>query len=158
MIFTVQNYIISIVSAAIICGIISGLIGKKGTYPAIVRLLCGLFVVITAVTPLKNLSFNELPDYFSSVQVDAETITSQAVSNMQEDFFRRIKEQTQAYILDKASDLGLSIEVDVQYSTKGEIVPERVFITGNASPYKKNELKRIIATQLDIPEEAQIWN
>lgn len=155
---SVQKYIISIVSAAIICGIISGLIGKKGTYPAIVRLLCGLFVVITAVAPLKSLSFNEIPDFFADIQAEAEAITDDAVVQTQEEFFRRIKEDTEAYILDKASDLGLTIAVDVQYSTQGKIEPERVIISGNASPYRKNELKRIIATQLDIPEEAQIWN
>lgn len=156
--FAVQEYIISIVSASIICGIISGLIGKKGTYPAIVRLLCGLFVVITAITPLKDFSFSTLPDYFSDIQADADVITNQAVTQTQEEFFRRIKEDTEAYILDKASDLELEIKVDVQYSTRDKIVPEGVIIYGAASPYKKKELKRFIATQLDIPEESQIWN
>lgn len=158
IVFSMQKYIISIVSAAIICGIISGLIGKKGTYPAIVRLLCGLFIVITAISPLKSISLNALPDYFSDIQSDAKAVTNQAISETKEDFFRRIKEQTETYILDKASELGLSIDATVQYSTKGEIKPEQVIITGDASPYKKMELKRFIATQLNIPEEAQIWN
>ena len=97
-------------------------------------------------------------DYFSDIQSDAKAVTNQAISETKEDFFRRIKEQTETYILDKASELGLSIDATVQYSTKGEIKPKQVIITGDASPYKKMELKRFIATQLNIPEEAQIWN
>lgn len=154
---TIQKYVVSVVCAAIICGIISGLIGKKGTYPAIVKLLCGLFVVITAVTPLKNISFFEPSDYFACIQNEAGNITSQAVAETSEEFFKRIKEQTQSYILDKATQLGISIEVEVEFSTEGKILPERVIISGDASPYKKNSLKRIITAQLNISEDALIW-
>lgn len=44
---SIRQYLLSITAAAVICSLITGIMGKKGTYAAIVRMLCGLFMAIT---------------------------------------------------------------------------------------------------------------
>jgi cell division protease FtsH len=69
-----------------------------------------------------------------------------------------IKTKTQAYVLDKADSLGLDLEVEITVDNSELPVPVSVVLTGAAAPYAKARLSNIIANDLAVPKEAQIWN
>ncbi len=77
-------------------------------------------------------------------------MTQQALSDI-------IKSRCEAYILDKAAGMDLSLTVEVGVSADEMPVPKTVRISGNISPYKKSKLKSILVNDLGIEEEDQTW-
>lgn len=66
-----------------------------------------------------------------------------------------IKAQTEAYILDKAAELGASVQAEV--SVNADLRPDGAVLTGNVSPYVKSRLSALLETQLGIAKEALVW-
>ena len=66
-----------------------------------------------------------------------------------------IKAQTEAYILDKAAELGASVQAEV--SVNADLWPDGAVLTGNVSPYVKSRLSALLETQLGIAKEALVW-
>ena len=69
---------------------------------------------------------------------------------------KSITDRVQAYILDKAVEMGANIQVQVILSDDAYPVPEQVCIQGDISPYARNQLKHILE-ELGVAEENQIW-
>ena len=67
-----------------------------------------------------------------------------------------IIENVQSYILDRAKELDVNIDVTVELDPD-TTMPNIVYLSGNVSPLKKSRLQQIITDALGIPEEQQIW-
>jgi hypothetical protein len=68
-----------------------------------------------------------------------------------------IKENLEAYILDKASALQLDVDVDIVLTEDLPPAPDSVTIIGNASPYNKQVFQAFLVEEIGIPKEQQIW-
>ena len=151
-----RQYIISVVTAAIICGIITGL-APKGTVREMVKMLCGLFLALTVIRPIARIDDFDLSDFGLSYGLDAK-----AAAVMGEDFSREamadiIKAETEAYILDKAAELNVTMEADVTLSQEDIPVPVAVHLSGDISPYAKQQMERFLTEDLGIAKENQLW-
>lgn len=154
----IGQYLLSVAVAALICGILSALVGKKTTGGALVKLLCGLFLVATVISPWAQVQLDDLTSYLDSLTLDANTITSAGVEIAAEEEAAIIKSKLEAYILDKADSLGLDLAVDVTLEEIQPYLPHTVTLTGTVSPYAKQVLSQYIADDLGIPEAYQLWN
>lgn len=154
----IREYILCVTGAAVICGAVKALVGRKGTAASLIHLICGLFLVVTAVSPLVKLEIGDLQDYLSGFELETDQIVAQGEMDAQLAMKDIIKEQTQAYILDKAGSLEVEIEVTVTLSDSDPPIPCAVFIAGDVSPYAKARLSRIMEEDLGIPGEAQQWS
>ena len=67
-----------------------------------------------------------------------------------------IEERTEAYILDKANEIGAEIEVAVYLTEDVYPIPYRVRISGNVSPLQKLTIRKCLE-ELGIAEEDQEW-
>ena len=148
---------LSVVAAALICGIVRRLTGEKGTQGAIAKLLTGIFLALAVVSPLAKVELGRLTDialeYHTEGQSSAaigEEMTRQAIS-------ASIKAQTEAYILDKAAALEVTLSVEVEMSDERIPVPCGVRLTGAVSPNAKSKLSGIITEELGIEKERQQW-
>mgnify|MGYP007057930243 CR=1 FL=1 len=149
----IRNYILTIVSAAMLCALLKSIsTGKKGI-EKILGLVAGIFLLATGLQPLGILELSQLENPIENYRSQAERTVAQAEKEVQMQLGEQIQEQTQAYILDKANTLGMSLEVQVD-----KLVPCQVTLTGPTSPYAKQQLKAILETELGIPEERQVWN
>lgn len=153
----IESYIISVICASVIAGILLCIVKTNSAYSVLIRFLAGLFVALTAIGPLKNFSLSDLTGYFDHIEsisvssVDAgKTVYTEALRS-------GIIERTQSYILEKASSMGVQLSVTVIVNRDDPPIPIGVELTGNISPYNKNRISQIIATDLGIPEDAQIW-
>lgn len=149
-----RQYIISVVAAAMICGIITGLF-QKGTAREIIKLVCGLFLAYTVLAPVTRLDFNQLTTLPFSGATDAAEAAAVGESLSKEALAERIKEETQAYILDKASKLGAVLDVEV--ALDDDNIPVSVTLRGEVSPYERRKLQSTIALDLGIAKENQQW-
>lgn len=153
----VKQYLLSIIAAAIISALVITIIGKKGAHAAIVRLLTGLFLAMTVVSPWTKLQMNDLSSYFEGISLEANSVSSEAMAMISEERTSIIKNEIEAYILDKAASLELDIKVDVELSDQDPPTPYAVTISGTASPYAKQRLQSIISEKLGVPKEQQSW-
>ena len=119
------------------------------------RLICGLFLSFVAINPLLDLDFSGLERYLESFSLEAGAI-SDAGKNMAMDAQGDIiKASVQSYIMDKAETLGASITAEVMLDQDN--IPVSVELEGEISPYAKARITGIIADDLGITKEHQIW-
>ena len=154
----IKSYILGIVIAAIICGIVQGLVDIKTTAGKVVTLLSGLFMAFTVLTPIADISFRDVTAYFDSLSVQADSYAQEGSAAAFDSMRGIIKSRTSAYILDKADSMGLEITVEVGFDGGDDTVPSSVVIGGDVTPYKREVLAIYIENNLGITKEHQQWN
>lgn len=151
------QYLIKVVSASVICGIINQIIRGKNSVAALIKMLSGIFVAVTVLSPVVNLKID--PDILSfdnhylegvSYCTDGERIAS-------EKRFEYIKSSAQTYIVNKASSYGVELLVEIVVSEDGTNPFQSVVLTGDVSPYAKKQLSQLMTDDLGIPKEDQLW-
>ena len=68
------QYLLTVVCAATIASIAISITADNGSAGKLVKMIAGLFVVITMIYPLKKLSFASITDIWSDLSVDASAI------------------------------------------------------------------------------------
>ena len=154
----IQQYLLTVIAAAVICGIVNTLIGKKSAAASIVRLISGLCMAICVISPFLKVRLDHYSDYLGSFSQEADILVTDGKDAAMIELRKIIKSRTEAYILDKAASLKLDVQVEVTLTDEDPPLPCAVTINGSASPYAKNTLIRCIANDLGIPEEGQIWS
>lgn len=153
----IRTYILSITAAAIISGILSSILGKKGTIGTVGTMLCGIFLSIAVVRPLAKIQVGDWSDWLNQLSLDAGYAVSDGEKIASDAMAAIIKSEAEAYILDKAASMELSLEVSVTVNNEQLPTPESVLIRGPVSPHEKNTLAQIIAQDLGIAKENQQW-
>ena len=154
----IGQYLLSVVAAAVIVAISNTLIDKKGAIGSILKLITGVVLSMVIVSPWTDLRFNDFEHLYSYTETDALSLVAQGQETAQSEISAYIKTQMQAYILDKASNLGLDITVDVILTEEAPPSVETVRITGIGSPYAKQRLMQIVCTEFGVAEECLIWS
>ena len=156
MMEALREYVLGIVTAALICGILSGLV-HEGAAAGLMKFLCGMFLTVAVLSPAAELDMDVLfiqslydNDLLLESVAAGEEMARQARSEI-------IKQQTQAYILDKAEALGAQITAEVQLSEDGQAVPVGVILTGDVSPWIRSRLEELLSSDLGIQKEDQQW-
>lgn len=150
-----SGYILSLISAAMITAIICSFFDEKNGTAGVIRLICGLFLSFVAINPLLNLDFSGLERYLESFSLEAGIISDTGKIMAQEARGDIIKASAQSYIMDKAETLGANITAEVMLDQDN--IPLSVELEGNLSPYAKARITGIIADDLGITKEHQIW-
>lgn len=151
-----RQYVIAVTAAALICGIVSGLV-QNGAAKEVIRLLCGLFLAFTAIRPMAGLDLNALLEYSFSFSGDAESTAAMGENMARQTMADIIKAESEAYILDKAAELNASVTVEITVSEDGTPIPMAAVLGGEVSPYAKQQLGRILQADLGIAKENQLW-
>lgn len=152
-----KQYILTVVAAAVVCGLVLGLTGKRGTMGAVTKLLCGLFLSVTVISPFLGSELLDFSSYEDFWRTEADYHASYGVQTAAQSTREIIKDDCEAYILDKAISLGADIQVQITLSPDDPPVPQEITVTGSASPYARQALKRIIKEDMGISEENQQW-
>ena len=151
-----RQYVVSVVAAAIICGIVTGFL-SKGNAGQIIKLICGLFLAFTVIRPIAKIDITDLSNFSLSFSKEAAEAVALGENLSRESIAEIIKEETEAYILDKAAALNAAPEVEVTVSDEEPIIPIAARISGERSPYAKQQLQRVLEEELGISKENQLW-
>lgn len=152
----IRAYLLSVAAAAVICGVLRELTGRKGTTGAVMDLLTGLFLAVTVLRPLSGAELSDWTGFLEAISTDSSAIVEEGTLLSRQALSASIKERTEAYILDKAAELSLDISAEVMLDDS--MTPVSVIITGDASPYARQRLETVISEELGIQKEAQIWS
>lgn len=153
----IRDYLLRIISAALLCGIATGLVGKKSSLGAVIKLLTGVFMIFTVVSPAVSVRIQDFSNYLENLSSDSSKIVAEGETMAGNTLAGIIKDKTEAYILDKAQLYGAELSVEVSVDCSGYPVPCAVIISGNISPYGRSQLEMLIANNLGIEVEEQTW-
>lgn len=152
----IKEYIYAIVCASVICGIFIGFSPNKGVTSIYITQLVGIVMVTVLICPLRSIDIQKIPELLTDYKQDAQMaadIGQRSANSKQREI---ISQQICAYILDKATSLGLDITVEISLDEEMGC-PWEVRLEGSVSPYAKQRLGNIIAQELAVPEERLIW-
>ena len=152
----VADYIMRLCCAALIAGAVMA-IGGNGTGGKIRKIICGLFVMFVAISPLRQVRLDNFIQYPQQLQEQAEAAARDGESQAQDAVRDSIIEQTGAYILDEAASMNAQIEIGPITLDEETLQPLFVEIYGQLTPYRKKMLSDFISEQLGIGKEGQIW-
>lgn len=153
----IRTYLLQITAAAMLCGIVTGILGKKGLLGTTVKLIAGVIMTLAVVSPWLDLRIDNFDSFLDGISLDASAAVAEGEISAANTMKTIIKERTQAYILDKAETLGTQVAVDVYLTDDAVPVPTGVRVSGKYSPYAKSVLSAYIADDLGINLEDQIW-
>jgi len=152
----VKVYVFSIIAVAMLCSLITHAM-QSFRSKHLMKLICGVVITITVLRPffsVEQFSFDEMAIYCPGYAQEVVSIGKEISYSAWVDI---IKLKTEAYILDKASDMGADISVSVFVLDSDEPIPVAVEITGFASPYVRQRIEQILEEDLGIAKENQLW-
>lgn len=154
---SVREYILTIIAASLVSGVLSSLLDKRGMPGSFGKLFCGLFLSICMINPLVGFSFDSITGWIESCGAEGERIVAEG-EKMSADMIREnITAQCEAYILDEATRMGCQIQVSVELAQASPYPPVSVTIDGIVSPYCKASLNSIITEELAVEKENIQW-
>lgn len=151
------KYILSVGMAALIVGILTSFTDSKSTMGVLTRMVCGLFLAFTVIKPIGSVNYDHLTAFARSCEEAGEASAAMGEALANDALREIIKQETEAYILDKAGSYQVQVDVEVTVGDGETPVPESVTITGGVSPYARSRLQQIFADELGIPKERQLW-
>lgn len=152
-----QGYLTGIIAAALICTLLLRFVGNKGTTGAVMKLIAGLFLAFTVISPIAGFDLQEIMDLPADFTQMGKLLALEGEQSSKEAIAAGIKTAAEAYILDKAAALDVALKVEVTLSKEDIPHPESVRLTGNISPYARSTLQDLISKELGINKENQIW-
>lgn len=151
------EYVLSVGTAAVIIGILTGFLDSKSSIGTLTRMVCGLFLVFTVLKPIDRINFGHLTEYADAFADEGEATAARGTEMANDALRDIIKLQTEAYILDKAGSYNAELDVQVCVTETDCPLPESVRISGHVSPYVRSRLQQMISDELGIPKEKQLW-
>ena len=153
----VRRYLFSLCAAALLCSLVRALV-PKGRMKSICSLLCGMFLAMTALSGLAGWALEDVAEELSRMRIAAEEARTGVEIRNREALQAIIKQKTEAYIWDKAQELGLAVAIDVTVAEDASYpYPAAVRITGSFSEMQRQSLTRYIEENLAIGKEQQTW-
>lgn len=153
----IREYLIGVVASALLCSIITTLIGTKGTVGVAVKLVSGLLMLLAVIRPWTSITFDGLFDWAEDITADGTGFVTSGEIMADEAYRASIKRQTEAYIVDEAKALECDLSVEVILSTDDIPVPKQIRVTGDVSPYARQTLTNLMIERLGIGREDLIW-
>lgn len=150
----IRSYILSITTAALMAALVLALVQNSSCQP-VIRLICGMFLCAVVLRPfsggLPEISLNLTPSTVQQARNYAYE-GSEAAQNAMADI---ITEELEAYILDKAASLNVSVEVAV--TLDHDLLPSAASVKGDIPSGTQRELEQFLVAELGIPKENQKW-
>ncbi len=153
----IRAYLLSVTGAAIVSAVILRLLHGKSSGAGIGRMVAALFVALTVIGPITKVRLPDLQDFLPNIAADADDAVAEGESSAKIALSESISNRLEAYILDKAAQLGVTLSVQVELSEDVIPVPVRVYLRGKVAPYAKTKLQYMIQQDLGLDKEKQIW-
>lgn len=148
------QYVVSITVLALISGFLLALL-QEGAARSFVRLLSGILLIMTAISPLKDVFFPDMTEFTADYLQDGREAAGQGEWIARKERTARIKEALEEYICDKAAALGADLRASVSLDESD--APVSVKLIGTTDEKIRQELQALITKELGIRKENQEW-
>jgi len=158
MINFLRNWVIGITVVSIFLAVAQSLM-PGGNIKKVGKIVGGLVLILAISKPLIKLDPVKLSVAFTESRMNQSgSISLLELENMTL-VKKIIEEQTNAYISDKARELGAecTVETSYSYSESGMAYPVSAVITGDLSREQRKKLSEYLSREFLISEECQIY-
>ena len=153
-----KQYLLSITAAALLLSLVMALL-PKGRQRRVASFVGSLLLILTVIAPTIRLDPAQLAESLSRLRMEAETMRTGIEIGNREIVAGIIKEQCEAYILDKAASRGVSLLVEIRLSEEGSYpYPTGVTLRGHVLERDREALSVMIEEELGIPKDSQEWS
>lgn len=149
------RYLVSVSSICLFCGILQSFF-TANWMKKLGKLLSGILVTMAVLAPLPKLSLPEMPE-LSTWEDESQQAVAWGEEYRADQLAQSIKEETQAYILDKAGELGMQVSVEVSFQDADVPAPKSCIIKGKYTHQQKLAMEQILFLDLGIAKEDQAW-
>ena len=154
---SIKNYLLHVASAGFLLSLALAVV-PKGRVQQVARFVGGLVLILTVITPIMKLDTDDLARSISRFHMTIQQDRTGVEIDNRNILAQLIKEQCQAYILDKAEALGFAVSAEITLSEEGDYpYPVSVILQTEASQKERDHLENIIVQDLGIPPERQEW-
>ena len=151
-----EQYLYSVLVAALICTVVQ-LFPITGTAKEITKLICGLSMTVAVLSPLQNQDFSGFANNIFDISSNANSLTEEGEYASRIAMTTIIKEESEAYVHNKAAELGISVSCCIQVSEDALPVPVSVTVAGQITKQIRTQLEAILITDLGIAKENITW-
>lgn len=153
----VGTYLLSVAVAALLAALVQSLLPKGGVRRA-AGFAGGLVLILAVVSPVARLEYDDLAKSIARIQTETEQLQTGVSTGSREILSQIIKQRCEAYILEKARNLGLSLEVTVTLQDDGTYpYPAAAVLKGTFTQAQRGALTAEISQNLGIPARQQEW-
>lgn len=155
----VHNYIQTLVYSAVFCFLAMALT-PEGSGKKAVGIACAAAMMIAVISPAVSIDLSDYSKTLTEYKLKAEEYANSGKIESENLNRLYIQDKCQAYILDKAKEMGADIEdvtVTAEWSTDGFWYPASCEIWYCCTDVQRAELETLIGTQLGISKDEQKW-
>ena len=155
MMEAVREWLTSLVLVSLLLSVTQSLI-PEGTLRRAASFTGGLILLFALLRPVLGADLRRLELDFGGYQAEIAARQEELTAARTEAMTSIIAERTEAYILDKAGEMGLEVSarVETRAGEDGVPVPWSVELTG----LRTEALASYLETELGIPAERQVWH
>lgn len=153
---TVRSYLISLVAVCMLAVLASVLV-HGSTIHKFVRFIGGILVLLVAVSPLLSVDTEKLSERLEKICEENSFDTGAVTEKRRSVLSEHIKQTTETYIENKASELGAAIQAEVTLTNDEYPVPNKVRIIGTLTAEQISSLAAYLTDSLGITPEHQEW-
>lgn len=159
MIDLIKDWIIGMTCAAMLAAMLGAFLPKNGGVGRAGRLAAGLLLMLSAVKPLVRLDYESLSGTLARLRVSQSDRGAELAAQNKQILKELIETETEAYISDKAKELGISCQVEVVYAfgADGTPYPSRLRISGELTQEQQRKLSRTLEAELGVPAREQSY-
>ena len=153
----IRTYLLSVSISAIFVCLVTSII-PEGRVKKAASYIGNMLLLLTVLSPVVRLDEQIVQSAVSRIERQMQTVQMHTSSDPSQRMNALIKERCETYILDKAMDLGMAIEVSVTTQTD-QVCPQPngAAIVGDYSLMQQERLAEILEEDLGIPREEQQW-
>lgn len=152
----IRGYLLSVVAVSMIAAIASTMV-KTSLISKVLRLICGILVLLVVISPLSKIDLNQLSDRLQAyVSVDT-TKMDDTAKRAEELFKHQVQKSTQSHIEQIANKMGMTVTAKVTVKDGPVPTPTEVELIGKFRVDQMNELSDYIAKNIGISYDRQTW-
>ncbi|QNL45532.1 stage III sporulation protein AF [Oscillibacter hominis] len=152
MIEALRSWLTGIVAATVLVSVAESII-PEGSIRKIARFTGGLALLLVILQPLLQIQPEEFSLDFSRWEAEIQSQQADYEAENEKNLRTIIQEKTEAYISDKADELGVRCTPSVKVEGDDPPCPTELTLSGETS----EELAGYIEQELGIPREKQTW-
>lgn len=153
-----RQWLLGVACTALVLAAAEGL-APKGSVKKVCRLAGGLALLLAAVGPLLRLDSGLIARAAEEYRAASQSCEEGLAEKSNLLYQTIIEDNTAAYIVDKAEELGLTCtaRVTCEASEDGVYLPVRTEVTGLRTAGEQEKLIRVIERDLGVPAERQFY-
>lgn len=149
-------YLIAVTAACMLAVMADALV-KSPPVRRVARLVGGLLILLTVLSPLVRLEARDLTEFVESLAQDANLDAEAVQTDYREQWAERVRELLEQNIEQQAASMGLTLRAEVVVRIRECPEPESVTLHGAAAPEEQMALQVYLVQTLGFVKERVIW-